>query len=46
MPVTVEKMHQNDHSIGENHVPSSPLFQLACNIANTQLGNMEIGPQK
>ncbi len=46
MPVSVEKMHRNDHSIGENHVPSSPLFQLAYNIENMKLGKMELGSKK
>lgn len=46
MPVSVEKMHRNDHSIGEIHVPSSPLFELAYNIENMKLGKMELGSKK
>lgn len=46
MAASVEKMHLNDHSIGENHVPSSPLHQLQYNIANMKLGRIELGVTK
>jgi hypothetical protein len=39
-------MHKNDRSVGENHVPSSPLFQLAYNIENMKIGRMKMGTKK
>ncbi len=46
MVASVEKMHRNDHSIGENHVPADPMFQMKYNIANMKMGRMELGHKK